>query len=361
MSEWECAELRAGLAAGICLLAVSLLLFLPPAGGGTTSTGRVIRVRGTIQTIAIDGPRLVYDRFVPAANCNKLFVFDLVGGRSRAVSGCFSYISTTRYLGVAGRQIAWIDEAGDPSGYDRSLWVTSLTRRKPHRLATASCNGDLDTGGPCVGTWISSLVGSGSLLAVNRGATNEHGDNMRSGLDEIGQRGLRRIVSGAKATYAQAADSGRIAVLRANGTIGVYGGGGKFLLQVRPSSVADEQLDGDAIELRGHYLVVVTRTRRLEVYNSYSGARLHSWPVGKGATNLAADAGIAAYAASAGGAMPYKVHVVGLATGKDVVLGTGKWFTDQRDVVLGSAGLVYLRDRQTLVYIPLSRVLAAVS
>ena len=66
-------------------------------------------------------------------------------------------------------------------------------------------------------------------------------------------------------------------------------------------------------------------------------------------------------AASAGGARPYKVHVVGLATGKDVVVATGKWFTDQRDVVLGSAGLVYLRDRQTLVYIPLSRVLAAVS
>ena len=203
---------------------MSLLLFLAPAGGGTTSTDRVIRVRGTIQTIAIDGPRLVYDRFVPAALQQALRLrpcWRAEPGRY----GCFSDISTTRYLAVAGRQIAWISEAAIQA-VTTALCGSSLSRRKPHRLATASCNGDIDTGGPCVGTWISSLVGSGSLLAVNRGATNEHGDDVKSGLDEIGQRGLRRIVSGAKATYAQAADSGRIAVLRTNGTIGAYSGGG---------------------------------------------------------------------------------------------------------------------------------------
>jgi hypothetical protein len=128
----------------------------------------------------MDGPRIAYDRFVPAAQCNKVFVANLLTGTSQPVSRCFSYISTSRYLALAGRRIAWIDEAGDPSGYDRSLSVASLSGGKPRKLATASCNGDLDTGEPCVGTWISSLVGSGSLLAVNRGATNAQGVDTRS-------------------------------------------------------------------------------------------------------------------------------------------------------------------------------------
>jgi hypothetical protein len=63
----------------------------------------------------------------------------------------------------------------------------------------------------------------------------------------------------------------------------------------------------------------------------------------------------------------YDVHAVGLASGKDVVVGRGKAFGLDRNVEIEQPGLVYVnapRARQgprTLVLVPLSRVLAAVS
>jgi hypothetical protein len=344
------------------VVALALLLLPLAAVGGTGSTGTVIRAPGNL-TLATDGARIAYDGYVTAQHCYKVFVAELPSGTARPVSRCLSEISTTRYLALAGPRTAWIDEQGDPSGYDRDLWVASATG-KPRRLASSSCDGDLDTGEPCVGTWITNIVGSGGVLAVNRGVTNDRGVDTRSDLDLLGSRSLRKIASGAKAIYAQAADAGRIAVLRPSGTIGVYSAAGKLLLQVTPSSVADQELAG-AVALGGKYLLVLTTAKTLEVYNAHSGRRLHSLPVRKGATNLTVGQGLAAYAEYPPGpsavGTPYKVHVVRLATGKDVVLGTGTYFTGQRDVALGPAGLVYLKDPRTLVFVPLSRVRAAAS
>ena len=136
-------------------------------------------------------------------------------------------------------------------------------------------------------------------------------------------------------------------------------------MQVTPSSVTDWDFDGNAVALRGDDLFVLTRTRTLEAYSTHSGRRLHSWPVRKGATNLAVGPGLVAYAEFPSGPAAcctrYKVHVVRLATGKDVVLAAGTDFTGQRNVALGPAGLVYLKDPRTLVFVPLSRVRAAVS
>jgi hypothetical protein len=170
-----------------------------------------------------------------------------------------------------------------------------------------------------------------------------------------------------------AADSGRIAVLRDEGTVGVYSAAGKLLSQVKPSSVLPENFDGNAVALQGGHLLVLTATRRLEVYDARSGARVHSWPVRKGATNLAERAGAAVYAECgafpAGGCATYKVHAVGLTTGKDVVIGTGKTFLPTRNLVVSRAGLVYVnapvprlnQGPRTLMFVPLSRVLTAVS
>jgi hypothetical protein len=345
-------------------VAISLLFVPLAANGGTDSSASVIRSRGAITTIAMDGPRIGYDAFVPSRGCNKIFVADLATGRSQSVSRCASDVSTSRYVALAGPRTAWIDEAGGPDGYDRTLWVAS-PGRKPRQLASASCDGNLDAGDPCVGTWISSLVGSDGLLAVNRGATNARGIETRSALDLIGPTRLRRVASGTKASFAQGTDSGRVAVLRPNGTIAIYSAAGKLLLQVKPASVADQQIDGDSVALKGRYLLVLSRARRLEVYSTHSGTHLHSLRVRKGATNLAAVPGLVAYAEFPRGASAccsgYKVHVVRLATGKDAVLGTGTWFNVGRNVALGRAGLAYLKDRRTVVFVPLSRVWAAVS
>jgi hypothetical protein len=220
--------------------------------------------------------------------------------------------------------------------------------RGPRLLATATSD---------EGTWIASLVGSGGLLAVNSGPPAE--------LDVIG-RDLRRIASGGGARNAQVANAGRIAVLSFDGTIRIYSAAGKLLLRMKPTLVGrDEGFNGNAVALSGGDLLVLTRARRLEDYSSYSGARLRSWRVRAGATNLAATEGLAAYAEYPPGpetcCASFKVHVVRLSTGQDVVVGTGAFFTAQRDVVLGPSGLVYLKNRRTLVFIPLSRVWAAVS
>lgn len=317
----------------------------------------------------MDDSRIAFDRFVGGGCNDRIFTFNLAINTSKRISRCLSDYGS-RQLAVAGRRIAWINTECGNGECDDDLWA-SLPRPKPRLLATAYREGDVGAG-ILEGDWIGGLVGSGGLLAVNLWTTDANGVTTTSKLDVIGGKHLQRVVSGPNAIYAQAADSGRIAVLREDGTVGIYSAVGKLLVEVKPSSVAkDENFNGDAIALQDNYLLVLTRTRRLEVYNSHSGALLHSWPVRKGATNLDARAGVAAYAeypfgpGSAG--TPYKVHVVRLATGKDAVLGKGKVFSGLRDIEIESAGLVYVKNplrrlgKVTLVFVPLGRVLAAVS
>jgi len=322
----------------------------------------------------MDGSRLGYEGSVGGphgAGCDSIFVLDLASGTTKRISRCLPIGSIT--LAVAGRRVAWLDSFCSNEECDYDLWVASLPHPKPRHLASAMQEGDVGQGA-LAGPWIGNLVGSGNLLAVNRGTTDANGDVTTSELDVIGPKRLQRIVSGPKANYAMAADSGRIAVLRDDDTVGVYGAAGKLLLEIKPSSVLEgENCDGNVVALQGDHLLVLTATRRLEVYDSRSGALVHSWPVRKGATNLTGRGGVGVYAECPGypvsGCGAYKVHVVLLATGKDVVIGKGKTFLPTRNIVIQGAGLVYVnapvpRLRQgprTLVLTPLKRVLAAVS
>ena len=360
-------------AVAIAALALSLLLSLPAAAGSTPAP-RAIHIRGGVQTIAMDGSRLAYVGSlvgVHGAGCDSIFVRDLANATSKRISRCLPIGSIT--LAVAGRRVAWLDSFCSNEECDYDLWVASLPHPKPHLLESAMQQGDVGQG-VLTGPWIGNLVGSGNLLAVNRGTTDANGDVATSELDVIAPKRLHRIVSGPKANYAMAADSGRIAVLREDDTVGVYGASGKLLLEVKPSSVLQgENFDGNVVALQGDRLLVLTATRRLEVYDSRSGALVHSWPVRKGATNLAARAGVGVYAECpaypVANCAAFKVHVVRLATGKGAVIGKGKTFLPTRNVVIQRPGLVYVnapvpRLRQgprTLIFIPLKRVLAAVS
>jgi hypothetical protein len=58
----------------------------------------------------------------------------------------------------------------------------------------------------------------------------------------------------------------------------------------------------------------------------------------------------------------FKVHVLRLSTGRDVVVGTGTYEGLPRRVVQFEApGLVYAKNQRTLLFIPRGRLLAAVS
>jgi hypothetical protein len=361
---------------GAVVTTTLLLLLALSAAAGTGPPGKVIHLPGTVKTrlsIAMDGPRFAYNRSARAegaVDCNSVFVFNLLSGANKRISSpCLSSSSGHLDLAVGGQRVAWIDSDCGNTECWQYLWVASLPRLKARLLARASMTGEVGGSKPLVGDSFGGLVGSGKLLAVNVRTQDAKGATVASELDVIAGKRLRRVVSGPRGISAQAADAGRIAVLRKNATVGIYSAAGKFLLKVKPSSVArDEGFDGNAIALQGDYLLVLTATRRLEVYNSHSGALLHRWLVRKNATNLRAHAGVAAYAElPTGPGGLYKVHIVRLATGKDVVLGKANEFLP-RSMEMGSAGLVYVKNQYarlgkeiTLVFVPLRHVLAAVS
>jgi hypothetical protein len=341
-----------------------LALAVSAAAANTPTSSSVIHTRWNIEALAMSGSRIAYDVsaayvFPSPKGCkNKVLVRSLRTGTTQRVSGestCFADGSSTgdgvRELAFVGRQFAWIvNQGGNTQWYDY-LRTASLPMPRDRKLAGAARFGDFDVQ---AGNWIGQLVGSGNLIAVNRWSTNGQGGVKHSELDLLGATGLRRVVLGPKAIFAQSADAGRIAVLRADGTIGIYDAGGKLRLEVAPKPAKE-------VALRGNDLLVLTKTRTLEIYDSRSGALLRSWPVPRGAATLDAYAGLAAYADHpVYSGQRFRVHVLQLTTGKDVVVGTGTYAgRPRRDVQLEAPGLVYAKNFRTLVFIPRGRLLAA--
>lgn len=97
-------------------------------------------------------------------------------------------------------------------------------------------------------------------------------------------------------------------------------------------------------------------TVTLEVYDWTTGALVHTWPVAihqyLGEVSLVVNGQLAAVDG------PYRLHVVDLNTGKDVIIGPAA------HMAIGPRGLVYpaySRDSGELVFVPMAKLLAAVS
>lgn len=336
------------------------------AAAANTPSISVIRTKQDIDEMTMSGPRLAYDLHAfpgtfPHSRCsNKILVRNLRTGGLNRVSGnktCEDEHGSTgdgvRELAFVGNRFAWIVNFGGNTEFHDYLRTASLPRPRERQLAASDRYGDIEVQ---TGTWIGHLVGSGNLIALNRWSTDAKGMVKRSELDLVDANGLRRVGLGAKAIFAESVDSGRISVLRADGTVGIYDASGKLLLEVKPSSAKE-------IALRGNNLLVLTKTRTLEIYDSRSGALLRSWPVPIGAATLDAYGGLAAYADHpVYSGKRFRVHVLQLTTGKDVVVGTGTYEgRPRRDVQLEAPGLVYAKNLRTIVFIPRGRLLAAVS
>jgi hypothetical protein len=340
--------LLAGVALG------TMLLGSVAASAGNQPGVRVIHAKEIIESFAIGGHRIAYDLRGFAA-CNKILVLDLHTRRTTRVSGkqtCSADSTSTgagvRELAVAANRIAWIVNKGGNTESDDYLYSASLPRPKERRLAASRRFGDID--GILTGTWIANLVASRDLVAVNSWSTDNSGVVTRSGVDVIAGNRLRRAASSRYAIRAQTADSGRIAVLYADGSVDIYNANGTRLRTLKPSSATE-------IVLRGDYLLALTKTQTLDIYNARTGAYLRSWPVqAKAAAELDAYAGVAIYVAQ----QSRKIHAVLLKTGKDVVVATSKWQLRQ-SAELEPAGLLYATDRHNLVLLPFKNVLAAVS
>jgi hypothetical protein len=351
---------RGAVVASLLLLALAF-----SAAAANTPAISVIRTKQDIDEMTMNGSRLVYNLSAfpgtfPHSRCsNKILVRNLRTGGLKRVSGnktCEDEHGSTgdgvRELAFVGNRFAWIVNFGGNTEFHDYLRTASLPRPRERQLASAARYGDIEVQ---EGSWIGHLVGSGNLIAVNRWSTNAKGTVKRSELDLVGPNGLRRVLLGSTSIFAQSVDSGRIAVLRADGTVGVYDASGKLLLEVAPKSARE-------VALRGNDLLILTKTRSLEIYDSRSGALRRSWPVPKGAATLDAYAGLAAYADHpVYSGQRFRVHVLQLTTGKDVVVGTGTEGLPRRDVQLEAPGLVYAKNPRTLVFIRRGRLLAAVS
>lgn len=319
---------------------------------------------GFIESLSMSGPRIAYDlqaRTGAAVPCNMIFVWNPLRGSTTRVSGrqtCSADSTSTgagvRELVLAGGRVAWIVNQGGNSESGDYLYVSTVAR--PHERLVASAFRTGDVSGVLTGNWLGGLVGANNFLAVDHWATNAGGDVTTSRLQRVGAR-LGDLAEGAGTRLAQSADGRQVAVLREEGTVGLYSSRGALLRTVTPHLARD-------VAVRGDYLAVLTDDDTLVVYNSHSGRRLRTWRVAHKASSLDVSNGIAAYAAPLpGGGYSRVVHVRWLKSGRDRVLLTTP--PQLIGVQLEPAGLAYAIDRigpnrpGTLGFVAMSRIVRA--
>lgn len=349
------------------VFAVPLVAFFLFASAAATTTGTTHKsAGGKLNAVAMDGPRVAYDignAVLVSGRGNKVIVWNVLTGKTTKVSGRITDqadgTSTghgVRELAIAGQRVAWIINQGGNTESDDYLYTSLLAKPAEKKLASARRTGDVM--GVLTGNWIGGLVGSESLLAVNRWATDATGTVTTVGLSVIGAYNLRRVASGSATPLAQSADAGRIAVLRSDGSVGLYSATGRSLWTATPASAQQ-------VVVQGNHLVVLTKTRTLAVYNSHTGSLLKTLPVrGRSPQNLDLQANVAIYTVGR------ELHVVHLKTGKDRVLATMSQAIKFAPMFaqIEASGVVYAGNvRQgtktlgTLTYLPFARVAAAVS
>jgi hypothetical protein len=342
-------------------LAIAVALAAGVTGAGSATTPLVKNVNGWITALAMDGPQVAYatESYAPT-NCFKLFTWNVATRGGVLVSGpktgtCHDdtpHGQVIREVAIAGRRLAWIRNITGNTESDDHLFTAALPKPREVELASATQTGDVD-GGPVKGTWIGGLVGSGTVLAVDRWSTDASGAVTRASLSAVGPTRLGTIAQGLATITAESADMGRIAVARTNGSVAIYSAAGTLQRTIAPSSLT-------AIALRKDYLVVLTGTKTLEIYNSHTGAFIRRWPVPGGAANLDVESGIAVFS------VYRKLYGLQLATGKLVVLAAEK-----RAIVavqIEAPGVVYayntvkgIRSIGNLVFLPLARVKSALA
>jgi hypothetical protein len=327
-----------------------------------------------VAALAMAGDRVAYDAAARYADANakatnKVLVWNLRTGKTIKVSGKKTAAADTSSTGagvfqlaIAGSRVAWLVNLGGNTEGDDYLFTSSVAHPKEHRVASEVRTGDGCPGrsqGRCAGRWLGGLVGSGNLIAANRWTTDGNGAVTAGQLDVLSGTKLKQVAAGANTVQAVGADGGRVAVLRADGSVALYSTSGKLLLTV------DTPANTEAVALRGKSLWVGTRTRQLELYDAHSGALRKTFNArgskNKLPRNLDVQGNIAIYTTGLAGVL----HAVNLSSGKDTVI------AERHGGVLlahiDSAGLVYAGngsgtnfEKGTLVFVPFARVAAAV-
>jgi hypothetical protein len=350
-----------------------LVGFCSRAAGTTSAHSQKKHLQVAVAALAMDGDRIAYDassKIVAKPAANKVLVWNVRTGKTVKVSGKKTAAADSTSTGagvfqlaIAGSRVAWLmNEGGNLEG-DDYLFTSSLTKPKEHQVASEIRSGDACPGrsqGRCAGQWLGGLVGSGSLLAVNRWTTGGNGAVTAGELDVLSGSKLKKVATGTDTVEAAVAHGGRVAVLlRADRTVALYSAAGKLLLTVHTPPSAE------AVALQGDRLVVGTKTQQLLLYDARTGALRKSLPArGEAANprNLDVQGKIAIYTTGNAG----ELHAVNLSTGRDRVIAK-----PHGGVVLAqidTTGLAYAGNgfgahygKGTLVFLPFAKVKAAVS
>jgi hypothetical protein len=338
-------------------IAALFLVLAVPAGAAPGPVAHVKNTNGWIATIAMDGPRLAY-AVKGGSTCTGVFAWNVLTGSAARVSGrgtCSADSTSTgggvTAIAVAGTRLAWIVNMGGNTESADVLYTASVPRPREKLVANVLRTGDVD--GTLAGGWLGGLVGGGDRIAVDQFTTNAAGTITKAALRRLDGE-LTTIAAGSGTLRAESLDLHRIAVLRADQKVALYDTEtGRLLRTVAPSSARE-------VALRQDYLLVLTRTRTIEIFNAKTGAPVRALRVAAGAAKLDAHSGIAAYAVGR------TVHILRLADGKDTVLATAPRAITALQVEAPGIAYAYntvkgTRDVGNLAFVPMGRATSLLS
>jgi hypothetical protein len=385
----------------LALLLFALVVASAQAGAAKPDVSKVKQTAKPVLTLAMDGPRAAY-----IIRGGRASIWNVMTGETSAITGKYpsngkgggEYTPGVDHeIAIAGKRVALVTRfvIGNTMQTQERLYTASIGGAA-HQLGKetnhSSYYGDCTVpgSGGSDGNWIGGLVGSGKVLSVSTWRSNDSattGERLRL----ITPTGLRTIATGPGAIVGQSADRGHIAVLRSTdawpayqgppeqGTpiLGVYSSGGRLLHEISLNVPPPNQACGSpstnilGIALSGNQLVVLrldvpqsgSDTKTFQVYDWTTGALVHTWVTQRAADNFAAFGRLAVYSAG------QRLHLLDLATGKDVVIahapGNGGGYITAMD----SHGLVYSANPYThekkaqgkLVFVPTAKLLAALN
>jgi hypothetical protein len=336
--------MRARLFALLLLGVIGMLAVVLTASASARTTGlhaRTLTVHvssavtgsmaGPIGGIALDGTQAAYVAGVRiTAACGlgeRVYRWNLATGRTSLVSGAKTCARSRTGRGIAevalaGSRAAWVVNGGGNTESFETLLSSTAKPDTDKVLATSDRLSSGDNTGPFAGTWIGGLVSDGSQISYATWSTEADQTVTKSALWRISGSTAKKIATGSGAVVAASADGGRIALLRTDATVAVYGSGGNLLTTIPGAGAAGciPTCPGEAVALTGRLVAVLASFRpwigadSVEVYDRTNGELLHTWPAGGLAWQFDAYDGIAVYAKGA------RVHALDLQTGKDVVV-----------------------------------------
>jgi hypothetical protein len=364
--------MRRFLAAGLLFAALQVLS--AQAGSAKPQANKVRVTANPVWTLAMDWPRVAYASG-KEGNTVTIHVWNLVTGATSVVKSKNHGFAThhTAEIAIAGKRLAWVRSVQfGNTELDHWLYTTPLGG-SAHLLSYKPGNADIGCGpsGPQIG----GLVGSGNMLAVSTWTVNRDYSASRQQLKLITPTGLRTIATGADAIVSASADGSHIAALppatqnvipegcgpsTPPTSVTIYDMNGTLLKTIALNPSKDQHLSPE-IALSGKRLATLNTEAQtgsirvtLAVYDSTTGALMHTWPMPvKRATHLAVYGHLAAVEG------PYRVYLVDLNTGKNVKIGpvSGWAYT----TAIGRHGLVYAfnpHNTGRLVFVPMAKLLA---